>query len=243
VRSGATVRRAVVGCAAALVMVVGTAACGDDAPRADPASGGTEGGGSGSGPDPTFSRVEADAALLPPIDSPDPLPPNDAAALARQYAPLLDELGLRLTRGALIDRSDGGYVVSDEGTHLALYVEPVGDDHTAEQYLDGLWHLSAVLTPDVFARYTDVVSYDICQEPLPDVDPRPEPFPVTQVEVTREGSAAMDWAGGSLVDLLAASQRTGGGVLVRVDDTIDSLPDYTDALEQATDLVGAGGGG
>ena len=108
-----------------------------------------------------------------------------------------------LTRGALIDISNDQYVPSNDGRHLALYVEPIAD-YTTEQYVDGFWTISALITPDVFARWPQLESYDICQEPLPSVDDKPEPFPITQINLTRQAAAEIDWEGGDLVDLLVA---------------------------------------
>ena len=160
-----------------------------------------------------------------------PLPPNDSTALAQIYDPLLEPLGLRVTRGSLVDRSDGGYEVVDAGTHLALYVEPTGE-YTDDDFLSGVWDVTALVTPDVFARYTELESYDICQEPMPTDDDRPVPPPVSQIDITREAAAKIDWAGGSLPDLIAASQR--GEVMVRVDETLAAMPGWAEATRAAT---------
>ncbi|WP_334145119.1 hypothetical protein [Rhabdothermincola sp.] len=169
------------------------------------------------------------AALLPPIDGSQPLPPDDVAALRRLYDPALATMGLRLTRAQLIDLSKGSYTPSPTGTHLAMYVEPVGE-YTDEQYVQGFWDLAALITPDVFARWSELQSYDICQEPMPSVNDDPEPFPITQVNITREAAAAIDWQHGSLTDLVRAA-RTDSDVKLVVSRAIRQSPAYKAAIE------------
>lgn len=185
------IRRASLRALAVAVALLIPAACGADA---TPTSAPT-----------TANAVSTAAALLPPADRSQTLPPNDLAALRRLYDPALATMGLRLTRGQLIDLSKGSYTPSSTGTHLALYVEPIGE-YTDDQYAQALWDLAALVTPDVFARWADLRSYDICQEPLPSVDDDPEPFPVTQVNITREAAATIDWENGSLGDLVRAAR-------------------------------------
>lgn len=199
-------RRRVAAVAASVVLVLGPAACGSD-----PA--GTAGDGV--------------------LDQSDvrPLPPNDPTTLASIYDPLVEPFGLRVTRAALIDRAEGGYEVSDTGRHLALYVEPTGD-YSTDDYLAGVWDVAAVVTPDVFARYTDLDSYDLCQEPRPIDDDRPEPPPVSQIDVGREAAAGIDWEGGSLVDLVRASAR--GELVLRVDETLSATTGWQAAVAAAT---------
>ncbi len=62
------------------------------------------------------------------------LPPNDKAAIERVFKPALERLGVRLTRGAVIDLKTSK--PSATGTHLAVYVEPTGD-FTPEDYAAG----------------------------------------------------------------------------------------------------------
>jgi hypothetical protein len=114
---------------------------------------------------------------------------------------------MRLTpRGGLIDRSDG-YYQSASGDHLALYVEPI-DGRTTQEYVDGILSISQVFAPDVFDRWPGLRSFDVCQEPLPAVDPRDEPIPITQIELTRAQSDAIDWDTVTVGDLVAASRAT-----------------------------------
>lgn len=167
------------------------------------------------------------AAGLPPYDDEQRLPPNDVGSLRRLYDPVLEQLGVRLTRGTLVDTSAGRYVPSNDGRHLALYVEPIGD-YTNEQYVEGFWTISALITPDVFARWPDLESYDICQEPLPSVNDDHEPFPITQINITRAAAASIDWEKGDLVDLLAAA-RNDRDVRVVVNREIRETPAYAAA--------------
>lgn len=133
----------------------------------------------------------------------EPLPPTDFAELQAIFEPMIEPLGLTLTRGALIDRSDDGYKVSEDGRHLALYAEPINEeDFTAEVSLATFYDLTALLAPYVFERWSDLETFDVCQEPPVSVDDRPEPFPETQIDLPREAAESFDWAGGDLSELL-----------------------------------------
>lgn len=198
--------------AAVLLLLGPAAACGDD-----------EGDGA------TADSVDAQT-------SGDDFPPNDVDALAEVYDPMFEDDGLVLTRGALIDRSDGGYETSDTGTHLALYVEPTGEQ-TDEEYLDLLVDTTARVTPQVFSEWGSVETYDICQEPLPEVDDREEPVPVTQVEITREAAADIDFEVLDLAELLAiANTEVDPPVRVYVDPTLKELPAWQAAVDEAEQI-------
>jgi len=207
-----------------VALIVGSAACGEDP---------------GAGGSPTPDGPAAAESGLPPIDPAQTLPPNDLASLRRLYDPVLAPLELTLTRGALIDRSDGGYEPSNTGTHLALYVEPTRT-FTPAEFTERLWSLSALVTPDAFARWSGLESYDICQEPNPGEDDRPEPFPVTQLDITRDAAARIDWTGGDLTDLLVAS-RTDAEVIVRTNRTIRSSAEFATAQAAADAEIAASG--
>jgi hypothetical protein len=102
------------------------------------------------------------------------LPPNDKAAIERIFRPALARLGVRLTRGALIDLETAK--PSATGTHLAVYVEPTGE---------------------------------FCQEPVPATDARPEPPPVTKIELTKSASRTVQWKKLDLARLLRDADRMG----------------------------------
>lgn len=220
--------------AVALVAVValapvGLLACGDDAGTSAPT---TMPGGGASG---STGANEA----LPPVDEAQALPPVDVTTMRRFYEPLFAPMGLELTRVALIDRSDGGYDPSPTGTHLALYVEPTRA-FTDDEFVANLWDLTAAVTPDVFARWSGIESYDICQEPNPGEDDRPEPFPVTQIDVTRQAAAQVDWTTGDLTELLVAS-RTVPDFTVRVKRTLRENAAYLAASDAADAEIAATG--
>jgi hypothetical protein len=181
--------------------------------------------GSSSEIAPTTRPAPADG--LPAFDAEQQLPPNDVGSIRELYDPVLAKLGVRVTRAELIDTSDGRYEPSNDGRHLAMYVEPIGD-YSNEQYVNGFWTVSALITPDVFARWPELKSYDICQEPLSAVDDRPEPFPVTQINLTRAAASTIDWADGDLVDLLTAS-RTNPDLKIVVNREIRQSPTYVAA--------------
>lgn len=166
---------------------------------------------------------------LPPGD----LPPSDVPGLREIFQPVFEPLGLRLTRGALVDVTEG-YEVSETGTHLALYVEPIDDaDYGEAEYLENLYQLTAVVTPLVFDAWPDLESYDICQEPHQSDDPAYAPFPLTQVELSREAAASYDFATGDLTSLVDHLLSTPGARLLVGPDL-----KATDAYQQV--LVDAG---
>jgi len=179
------------------------------------------------------------AARLPAVATDQTLPPQDVNSVRRIYDEAFASMGLRLTRAALIDLEGGRYEPSPDGRHLALYVEPIDPAYSTDDYAERLWTLSALVTPDVFERWPELESYDICQEPHPDVNDDPEPPPVTQLNITRPKAALIDWAGGDLVELLIAA-RTDNDVRVIINRAVRESPVYAEANTAARAATGAG---
>ncbi|MGH9027177.1 MAG: hypothetical protein ACRDWD_13835, partial [Acidimicrobiia bacterium] len=119
-----------------------------------------------------------------------PRPPNDFEELAAIFDPMVEPMGLEVTRGSLVDIDS--YDESDTGNHLALYVEPTGEYSQAD-YVNGITQLTNLLTPMIFDRYSALDSYDICQEPPPDEDDQAAPPPVTQFHATRAQADVIDF--------------------------------------------------
>ena len=140
----------------------------------------------------------------------DALPPNDKAAIERVFAPALDRLGVRLTRGALVDPKTGK--PSPSGKHLAVYVEPKGN-YTSEDYARGTVATLRAFIPTAFERWGGLTSFDLCQEPLPATDARPEPPPVTKVDLTKAASRKVQWDDLDLARLLRDAKRLGSRAL------------------------------
>ena len=134
------------------------------------------------------------------------LPSNDKASIERVFAPMLRRLGVRLTRGALVDLKTGK--PSPKGKHLAVYVEPTGD-YTSEDYARGTVATLRAFIPGAFERWGGLVSFDLCQEPLPTTDARPEPPPVTKVDLTKAASQNVRWDDLDLTGLLRNAKRLG----------------------------------
>jgi hypothetical protein len=139
-------------------------------------------------------------------DSAKALPPNDKVAIERVFAPALEQLGVRLTRGALVDLKTGK--PSATGTHLAVYVEPTGD-FTPEDYARGTVRTLRAFIPAAFERWGGLTSFDVCQEPLPTTDMRPEPPPITKVDLTKAASGKVRWDELDLTRLLRDAKRLG----------------------------------
>lgn len=157
------------------------------------------------------------------------LPPAQALALTDRYGDELADHGMALTdRGGLIDRSDG-YDQSEAGTHLALYLEPVGDRDT-DAYLDGIVELTELFATDVFERWPELESFDVCQE-RGDAGEDESPT-LSQVELTRETATAIDWETATLADLLAAAEDDDAS-FVRTFEPLDDHPDLAAAEAEA----------
>jgi hypothetical protein len=135
------------------------------------------------------------------------LPPSSRAALARLFDPQLEKLGLRTTRALL--QSLETYRSDAEGTHLAIYVEPI-DSMTDAEFLANITKVSRIFLPRVFKEWQDLESFDVCQEPVPGVDDRESPPPVTQLLVSRKGAKRVRWPKATLQDILEAAQLPPG---------------------------------
>ena len=186
--------------ALAATLVGGVAACGDD-------------DGAEGEPIPP-SSVDADA-----------LPPPAALDLEPLYGDALAALGMQLTdRGGLIDRTGGGYVASPTGRHLALYVEPIDADRTMDEYFEGIRDVALVFS-DIYERWPLLQTYDVCQEPPdPTGTQEQEPLPVTQIELNRAQSDAIDWDTVTSEDLVRGSRT--GELSLRVSAEMAEHPEY-----------------
>jgi hypothetical protein len=159
------------------------------------------------------------------------LPPNDKAAIERVFAPALEQLGVRLTRGALVDLKTGK--PSSTGTHLAVYVEPKGE-YTPDDYARGTVPTLRAFIPTAFERWGGLTSFDVCQEPLPTVDRRREPPPITKVDLTKAASRTVRWDDVDLARLLTDAKRLGPRALsVYVNRDVRTTSFYQDAAVKA----------
>jgi hypothetical protein len=159
------------------------------------------------------------------------LPPNKKAVIEKVFASRLDRLGLRLTRGAIVDLKTGK--PSAKGTHLAVYVEPNGP-YTADDYARRVVAVTRVFAPRSFDMWRGLQSFDVCQEPLPEVDARPEPPPKTKVTMTRDAARKLRWKGLDLSTLLTDAKRLGARQLsVYAASDVRSTARYQDAMVRA----------
>jgi hypothetical protein len=165
-------------------------------------------------------------------ESADALPPNDKAAIERVFRARLERLGVRLTRGAVIDRKTGK--PSDRGRHLAVYVEPTGA-FTSDDYARATVPTLRVFIPTAFERWGGLKSFDVCQEPLPAADTRPEPPPETKVDLTKQASAKVRWDDDlDLGRLLTDAKRLGPRALsVYAKPDVRNTGFYQDAAVEA----------
>jgi len=161
------------------------------------------------------------------------LPPSTLDALQRRFDPQVEALGLRVTRAMLQNLQT--YEQDPEGTHLALYVEPIKPGYTNAQYLKNFTKLTHLLVPAVFERWKGLESFDICQEPVD--DPRAVPPPVTQIFVERDSlDRVSGWRRANLTQLLAASPRVrsiAAGYYVYFAPDLRDEPLFVDAAAKA----------
>ncbi len=166
-----------------------------------------------------------------PTETTEALPPPDRDGLAAIYDPLVEPYGVKITRAALIDREEG-YIESATGTHLALYVEPVDDEaYSTAEYVEGMYELTELTAIHAFGTWSELESYDICQEPWQSEDSSLTPFPVTQIDLTREASEAFDWDSGNLPGLLDHIDGDEDSRWV-VSPTLTSSPEFQDVNQQ-----------
>ena len=204
--------------ALAVTLAAGAAACGED--------------DGAKGVDSTVSGSDLSTTIT--VD-PDTLPPPKASDLEELYGEALAAVGMKLTdRGGLIDRSGGGYVASPTGQHLALYVEPIGD-RTTEEYIDGILDVALVFS-DIYDRWPGLESYDVCQEPLdPDGTQGPEPLPVTQIELTRAESDAIDWDKATVASLIEGARADPPELVLRLSNDLVTDPAYEARFPESSD--------
>jgi hypothetical protein len=159
------------------------------------------------------------------------LPPPHFPELAAIFDPVVAPLGVRVTRAALVSTSTRR--PSPTGRHLAIYVEPVEPGWSYARYADTIVPLTDVLGTSLFDRYSEVESFDVCQEPPPGVDDRREPDTVATVDLTRETWEAIDWDTADLETLLAASLGGQGGLRMVASEALQAEPAYQNARAAA----------
>ena len=79
-----------------------------------------------------------------------------------------------------------------------------------------------------------MTSFDLCQEPLPAADARPEPPPITKVDLTKAASGKVRWDNLDLTRLLRDAKRLGPRALsVYAKPDVRQTGFYQDATVQA----------
>lgn len=192
-----------------------------------PACGDDTGGGDGTAisDSPTTQPESTEGSTATTIAAE---PPEDFAALDALFGPVLEEVGLDLTRAAVYRL--------ETGPHIALYGVPAADADAPADYLDRLLPSAVASGQIAFDGFADVVSFDLCQEPTGTTSESPPP--VTVVFLTRDQwETVPDWDDAGLVDLLEAA-TTGTGGQVEVPEDIRSLDEYDAAAEELADRRG-----
>jgi hypothetical protein len=151
-----------------------------------------------SAPDPTVTTTGETTTTTPPQD---PMPPHTSDELIALLDPIVAPLGFRVTRAALVDMTT--YQASPDGGHLAVYVAPL-EDMDADEHAGAFVPLAKAFLPSVFDRWSDLDSFDICQEPHIWLGGGTPPA-VTIIDLDRETALAIDWSTVDLATLIALS--------------------------------------
>ena len=180
-------------------------------------------GGEAAGPSTTVAPATTSTT------TPAPLPPHTLDQLAPILDPLVEPLGFRVTRAALISLDD--YEPSPDGTHLAVYVVPL-TDQTPDEYAAQIVPLAAALLPEVFDRWPALASFDVCQEPY-EWDGEGTPPSWTILDLDRASAAAVEWDSLELSELVAIS-RLDRDVTLSVRTEVGRSDTFRDAVGEGT---------
>lgn len=162
--------------------------------------------------------------------NPDPLPPNDKDALADIFDAELERLGLRLTRGGLVnENTEYGDDEDDRARHLAVYAEPFGA-FTAGDYAAVVVPSARVFLPEVFDRWPELESMDLCLEPPHGVDDRKEPPAETVLYITRAAAGSIDWRDITLSELVAMGVPGSAGLSLGFSPAVSADPSVAGLL-------------
>jgi hypothetical protein len=179
-----------------------------------------------------FAGCASDAPAPPAA-----LPPDGTAAMARAFDGPLRKLGWRVQRSELEHQDvDPGPADPPGRRHLALYVRPLGQPDNAD-YIRGLASVAKLFVPSLFARHSELLSFDVCLEPTAAVDPSDEPKPVTQVFVSREQLPRLDWARAGPADMVAGAARHPNALGLFVAEGLRASPEWA-AIEHEAAIRG-----
>ncbi len=148
----------------------------------------------------------------------DHLPPSRRDAIAKLFDRQLRELGYRTTRASLVKHRI--YGAPTDGPHLAIYVEPIDPAGVSPKAsVDAILPLARIFLPRVFERWSDLASFDVCQEPASSADSSPSPAPLVQLALTRKWAKRVDWRRASLADLVGGAAQAGDPGALALGDT------------------------
>ncbi len=168
------------------------------------------------------------------------LPPSTRDELAQIFDAKVRDLGFKTTR-ALLQNLDT-YAADPKGRHLAIYLEPIDDEFTNDEYVASFDDVAKVFLPLVYKRWKGLKSFDVCLEPVASEDGSVAPPPITQLVVTRRGVRVLDWKDATLVDMIVASvehkatEYDDADVYIFFDDRLDTVPELRQAREASTEV-------
>ena len=185
------------------VLFVAAAACGGD------------GGGDRSAPDAPAGR-RADA------------PGNVLSQFKQRYDAALAPYGFRVSRaGFTSDVSSESYAAG--GHHLAVYAVPTRK-LADEEYVAAIGPVAKVFLPEVFDRYPELQSFDVCEEPISDED---EPRPRTQLVISADQAKLVDWSSTTTESLVRGTRSTPNTGNLFVDDDLTTSTAWRAVLSAA----------
>lgn len=115
---------------------------------------------------------------------------------------------------------------------LFVDIEVEGDD----RYVDGIIQVTRAVT-DAFERWPDLDSLDVCQERHPSDPQRDRQLTVTQIELTRDTAATIDWDTVTLAELLITLDDDPDSFL-RISNDLAAHPAVRSAVAELRETTG-----
>ena len=151
---------------------------------------------------------------------------RDRATAQSAATALLRPFGLRIQRWSIDRRAFAGNTYE-----LSVYAQPSRTQSIAT-YAARFAPLTAAVVPALLRRYPDLAWIDLCQERAGKATGGGEPIPVTRVEISRRGAAAVDWRHADVATLLARNHADSADVDIEVHFGIADTTTWRRAIAQ-----------
>jgi hypothetical protein len=153
---------------------------------------------------------------------------GDRAAAPATILSLLRPFDLQIQRWSLNVRPDSKGVYE-----LSVYSRPA-KQQSPPTYARRFAPLAAALIPELFAKYPEVSWIDLCQEEAGSPSSSWEPLPVTRLEISRSGAAAIDWPHASTALLLARNRSDSANVQIEAHNHVTDTPEWKAAAAHSS---------